>query len=383
MTIAVLHVISGLNQGGAEAMLARLLPVLEQTIFRQSVVSLTTRGVYGDAIEAAGIPLASLGMTGVASMPRSVRALRASIERQRPAVVQTWLYHADLLGLAAARLAGETRVVWNIRCASLQPGDVPASTAWIIRLLARLSSRPEAVVFNSHAGERAHRAIGYRPRRAIVIPNGFDLEARQPHVGLRRDFRREIGVDEDVFVVGMIARAHRMKDQSTFLAAAARLRDAGHRVRFVLAGLDEDWNNAALVRGIDRADLRDRVHLLGMRGDVPRIMNGLDCVVSTSTSEGFPNVLGEAMAAGVPCVATDAGDSAVIIGETGTVVPVGDAAGIAAGVARIIGMTPQERAALSERCRRRIAEHFELHAVAARYASLYEELAGARPATVH
>jgi len=241
--IRVMHVIGGLDQGGAEAMLVRLLRGLDRESFSQSVVSLTTRGVYGDQIEAAGVPLLTLGMTGFFAAPRSLATLRKAIKEQRPDIVQTWLYHADLLGLLAARLAGDASVVWNIRCSDLMPGDVPRSTRWLTHLLARLSSRPDAVLFNSTAGREAHRYIGYRTRRIEVIPNGFDLDERRPDPEKRKDFRREIGVGDDTFLVGMIARFHRMKDQSTFLAAAARLKGMGRPITFVLVGLNHDWHN--------------------------------------------------------------------------------------------------------------------------------------------
>jgi glycosyltransferase involved in cell wall biosynthesis len=372
--IRVMHVISGLNQGGAEAMLVRLLRGLDGTAFSQSVVSLTGRGVYGDEVEACGIPLLTLGMTGFTTAPAGVLALRRAVREQQPDIVQTWLYHADLFGLIAARLGGDAAVAWNVRCSALEPGDVPRSTRWLTHILARLSARPEAVLFNSTAGREAHRLLGYRPRRSEVIPNGFDLDERRPDAARRADFRDEIGVDESAFVIGMIARAHRMKDQSTFLAAASRLKGMRRGVRFVMVGLDHDWNNRSLVADIDQYGLRDRIHLLGLRQDVPRIMCGLDCLVSTSTSEGFPNVIGEAMACGVPCVSTDAGDSRLIVGDTGWIVPIGDIAGVVGGVSQLMDASHAERQARGERCRRRIIDHFELGQIAGRYAEFYREL---------
>jgi glycosyltransferase involved in cell wall biosynthesis/uncharacterized SAM-binding protein YcdF (DUF218 family) len=376
--IRVMHVISGLDQGGAEAMLVRLLRRLDREIFSQSVVSLTTRGVYGEAIERMGIPLLTLGVTGWGAMPTGLDALRRATKQQRPDIVQTWLYHADLMGLVAARMANDAAVVWNVRCGALLPGDVPASTRLLTRVLARLSSSADVVLFNSNAGLEAHRAIGYRPSRSEVIPNGFDLEERRPDNGRRESFRAELAVSEDTFVVGMISRAHRMKDQSTFLAAAARLRQTGRQVRFVIAGLNQTWQNTTLAASIDHFGLRDRVHLLGVRHDVPRIMTGLDCLVSTSTSEGFPNVLGEAMACGVPCVATDAGDSRLIVGHTGIIVPIGDVDGIVAGMSRLMTEEPEQRCRRARASRERIVENFELGQIAARYGDLYRQLSASR-----
>lgn len=372
--IRLTHVITGLNQGGAEAALVRLLRGLESEGFRQSVISLTGRGLYGDLIEAAGIPLRTLGMRSTVRMVLGLPNLFGALRGLEPDIVQTWLYHADLLGLVAARLAGDAAVSWNVRCAGLAPGDVPHSTHWLIRLLAWLSPQPEAILFNSVAGRRSHEAIGYRPRTGLTIPNGFDLEVWRPDPSQRMDFRAEIGVDGSAFVVGMVARYHRMKDHKTFLAAAALLRKRVPGVRFVLAGPGILWDNGVLAADIDRLGLRDAVVLLGPRRDMARIMAGIDCLVSTSTSEGFPNVLGEAMACGVPCVATDVGDSRLIVGDTGSLVAVGDAEAIATAVAELATVGPETKTAQAIRCRQRIADNFGLDSVVGRYAAFYRQL---------
>ena len=372
--IRILHVITGLNQGGAEGMLVRLLRGLDRGIFDQKVVSLTDRGVFGETIEAAGISLANLGMTGFQTIPRTLQRLRSIIATYRPDIVQTWLYHADLVGLVAAKLSGDAAVVWNIRCAGLAPGDAPRSTHWLIRLLARLSYMPEVVLFNSVAGQRSHRAIGYRPRAELTIPNGFDLQTWRPDARSRMEFREEVGVKGSTFLVGMAARYHHIKDHRCFFGAAARIRASRADARFVLAGPGIAWSNDSLAADIERFGLRDCVILLGSRSDMVGMMAGLDCLVLTSTSEGFPNVIGEAMASGVPCVTTDAGDAGLIMASTGSVVPVGDAGGIADGVLALMARTPEERAILAARCRVRIEENFAIERVLACYADLYKEL---------
>lgn len=355
-------------------MLVRLLIGLDRSIFDQRVVSLTSRGVFGDAIEAAGIPLDYLGMTGFPTIPRTLSRLRRVIASHQPDIVQTWLYHADLLGLLAARWAGDSAVAWNIRCAGLSPRDASLSTRWLIRLLARLSALPEVVVFNSVTGQRSHRAIGYRSRAVVTIPNGFNLQAWRPDARRRMAFRAEVGVTDGTFLVGMVARYHPIKDHRCFFAAAARILDCRSGARFVLAGPGITRSNAALASDIEQLGLRDNVILLGSRSDMAGMMAGLDCLVLTSTSEGFPNVIGEAMASGVPCVSTDAGDADLIIADTGRVVPVGDVEGIADGVLELMTNTPEERAVLAVRCRARIAENFGMERVMARYADFYKEL---------
>lgn len=372
--IRITHVITGLDQGGAEAALARIVLGLEGKGFRQSVISLTSRGIYGGRIEQAQIPLQALGMTGIAAMVRGLPRLVHALNGLQPDIVQTWLYHADLLGLLAARLDGTAAVVWNVRCAALEPGDVSRSTSWLVKLLALLSAWPDAILFNSAAGLEAHGVIAYRPRRSLVIPNGFDIDEWRPDSKRRATFRTEIGAADDAFVIGMVARYHRMKDHRCFLAAAAKILSVRADARFVLSGTDIDWSNDELVADIERLGLRGDVALLGSRGDIETVMAGLDCLVLTSTSEGFPNVIGEAMATGVPCVATDAGDAQLIMGDTGTVVAVGDSAAVANSVLELMATSREERDALSARCRARVAENFEIHGVVDRYAKFYRGL---------
>ncbi len=372
--IHVLHVITGLGLGGAEAMLFRLLRGLDDQTFKQSVVSLTDRGAYGEAIEADGFRLTTLGLSGMSSALGCFLRLRKAVQEQQPTIIQTWLYHADLFGLLAARSTTNASVVWNIRCAALSPGDVPRSTLGLVALLAKLSTRPNAVVFNSRAGMNAHFALGYRPRNNYVIPNGFDLNEWQPDFLARRRVRDEIGITDNDFLVGMISRYHKLKDHGTFFASASRLLSKYTNVRFLLAGPGIDWNNRQLVKHIDCANLRPHIFLLGPRTDIQTVMPSLDCLVSTSLSEGFPNVLGEAMSCGIPCVTTDAGDSKYIVGDTGWTVPVGDVEAIASAVGELIETSTEERANRSRHCRARIAKTFTLHHVIERYTDLYKNL---------
>lgn len=369
-----MHVITTLDRGGAEAMLVRLLQRMDQKYFQSSVVSLTTRGLLGNIVEATGTPVTSIGMTGLTSVPSSIFRLCQAIKTYKPDIVHTWLYHSDLMGFISARLVSDASVIWNIRCATLEPGDVSSSTRGMIWFLKKLSSYPEIILFNSVAGQQAHQSIGYDQQNCLVVPNGFDLEVWCPNVQRRSDFRAEIGVESNTFLVGMIARYHQIKDQSTFLAAAARLKDIDSTFRFVLVGLEIAWNNKSLVAEIEKYDLREKVILLGPRSDMSRIMAGLDCLMSTSTSEGFPNVIGEAMACGVPCVATDVGDTRRIIGDTGIIVDIGNVNGLINGVTEIMSASTDEKKRRSVSCRKRIKEHYELSHVTNCYADIYREL---------
>lgn len=373
--VKILHIITTLSTGGAELM---LLKFLERTSLRHKnhVISLTTAGDVADRIRTLGVSVESLGLR-VTTLPKVLWRLAIILHKNDYDVIQTWLYHSDFIGFIIARLVGaQSKIVWNVRCSRLTQNDVPVVTRLCVRILAKLSSCPDAVIYNSEAGRIAHEELGYCPRKCIVIPNGFDLTEWRPDAGRRSLFRRELGISEQVPLVGMVARFHPMKDHSTFFAAAAQIVSQLDGVRFVLAGNGITWDNQSLVHDIERHCLRDHVYLLGLHHDISTVMAALDCCVSTSTSEGFPNVIGEAMACGVPCVATDVGDSRVIIGDTGWLVPVLNSTAIAVAVVGLLIECEAEKGVRRVRCRNRIEEMFCLDSVVSRYVKFYGELDG-------
>lgn len=363
-------------------MLARLLGRLDARRIDSTVISLTTMGSVGRDIERAGVPIFALGLrsgqTGLGAFWR----LGALLRRLRPDVLQTWLYHADLAGVLAGPLARGTKgtkIVWNIRCADLDPADHPRSLPLMLRTLAFLSRYPAAVIYNSTAGRRAHEALGYTPRRSEIIPNGFDTDLFRPSQDARVELRRELGLDAGAPLVGLLARFHAMKDHATFLQAAAIVAQARADVHFVAAGRGVAGNAALETMVADRR-LGDRVHLLPERNDAPRFLAALDVAVSSSYGEAFPNVVGEAMACGTLCVVTNVGDSAEIVGDAGVMVPPRDAAALAAGVVKLLTLGPVWRDALRLAARERIKSRFSLASAASRYEQLYLDLAGQQPA---
>jgi glycosyltransferase involved in cell wall biosynthesis len=376
--VKIVHVITDLDVGGAEMMLARLIARLDPRRIENTVISLTTTGTVGHEIQQTGVPVFALGLrpgqVRTAALWRLVRLLR----RLRPDVVQTWLYHADLAGIMAGALAHRPKIVWNIRCADLDPADHPRSLPLVLRTLAFLSRYPAAVICNSTAGRRAHEKLGYTPRRWEIIPNGFDTGLFRPSPDARIDLRRELGLDPGALVVGLLARFHPMKDHATFLRAAWMVAKSHADVHFVAAGRGVAGNRV-LDEVVADLTLGDRVHLLPERNDAPRFLAALDVAVSSSSGEAFPNVVGEAMACGTPCVVTDVGDSAQIVGDAGVMVPPRDAAALAAGVLSLLALDPTSRDNLSFAARERIKSRFSLEGVAVRYEQLYLDIAGQPP----
>lgn len=373
--LKVLHVISGLSVGGTELMLHRLLTRLESR-FEASVVSLTDIGSVGVKIRERAVRVRALGMRrGVPSALALLRLIRW-IREERPQVIQTWLYHADLAGGLAARLAGKVPVAWGLRQAHLHPRLAKKSTILVAKTCARLSGRLAArIVCCSEAVRQFHTELGYASDRMLVIPNGFDLDRYRPDPAARVAVREELRLPPQSALVGYVARFDPHKDHRTFFAAASRLRRRRDDVYFVLCGQGIDGSNRELTGQIEDPAVKDRCRLLGPRDDIPRITAALDVACSASLGEGFPNVVGEAMCCGVPAAVTDVGESASIVGATGRIVPSHDPEALAAAMCELLALDSEARRGLGERARARISERYSLDDVGRSYGALYQELA--------
>lgn len=373
--IKIVHLIIGLNTGGAEHSLHRLVTGMDRSRFQNIVVSLTNKGPIARSIEDAGVRVDALGgNAGFGGLGLPFR-LATVLQREQPAILQTWLYHADFLGLYAARVTGVKAVLWNVRCAFQQRADTSALTWWVIHRLIGLSGKPDAVVVNSLTGIRTHEAKGYHPKRWEMIPNGFELPATVDRNEVRAHLARELDLPADAPWIGLVARYHPMKGHDTFLRAAALLTARNPEARFLLVGTDIHETNNRLSRTVAELGLSSRVRLLGERRDVQRIVASLDVATSSSTSEGFSNTTAEAMACGVPCVVTDVGDSAHIVGDTGRAVPASDPVAFAAALGDLLDMPPEKRLSLGCEARERVRTHFSLERTIARYEQLYAEFA--------
>ena len=363
----ILHLITDLDSGGAEQMLARLVLRLDRRRHRSVVVNMTRGGTLAPALASRGIELFSLEMHRDWPDPRGLTRLIRILRQLHPDIVQTWLYHADLLG-SVARAVGriQCRLFWNIRCTETLDASI------IRRVLVWLSSSPDVVVVNSLAGRRFHEALGYRPRRWVHIPNGCDTTAFRFDPQGRRLLRSELAIAHDTVAIGLPARYHPMKDHENFLAAAARLVAERPKSAFILAGVGADRSNAPLMDAIAGHGLGGNVRLLGNRADMVAVYSALDiATLSSAFGEGCPNVLIEAMSCGLPCVATDCGDAAELLGSRGTIVPPREPQALAAAWARLIALGPSGRQQLGSAARQRIVEHYDLDEITARYDALY------------
>lgn len=370
----ITHVITGLGVGGAETMLWKLISHSSAAI-KHRVISLTGEGPMAAKLRSIGVPVEPARFSMGPVLPVRIAQLGRSLKASHPDIVQTWMYHSDLFGGLAARLAGIRRVAWNLRASHLDANMVGRRTMMVVKAAARASHFiPKRIICGSEASLKAHAQLGYDTERMTVIQNGFDLRAFKPDPSDRAEVRRELRIAGDAILIGLVARFDPLKGHRTFLEAAGTLRDRHPGVQFLLCGTDVTEDNRLLMEWIAAAGVRDRVHLLGYRGDVARINSSLDIATCVSTTEGFPNVVGEAMAAGVPCVVTDVGDSALIVGTTGKVVLPEDALALAGALDELIRMGGEARSNLGALARLRVQQNFELGDVVRRYESLYQEL---------
>ena len=361
----VAFVISGLGVGGAEMSLLKLLHH-SAAIDKPTVITLRGGGELVERFREAGATVQSLDMSPGLPNPWHIWRLARRLKEAKVDLVSTWMYHADLIGGMAARLAG-IPVVWGVRHSDLSSDQLKWQTRLVVRACAGLSRViPRAIIFNSEASLRTHAACGYQSE-FIVIPNGFDTTRYHPDDLARDSVRKELGVPPQTALVGLVARFHPQKNHLGFLESASIVAAEKRDVHFVLVGTGVDPSNGLLNARANRAGLSGRVHLLGERQDVPRLTAALDVAVLSSHGEAFPNVLGEAMACGVSCVTTDVGEARHIVGETGLVVPKGDQKALAAGILDVLNMPPDYRRRLGQDARRRVEEQFEIGAIARRF----------------
>lgn len=376
----ITHIIIGLNVGGAELMLVRLIGAhrISAPDLTHRVISLTTEGEIGARLRQQGIEVRALGMGSALHGPATLLRLARILRRERPDIVQTWMYHADLIGGIAARMAGLRTIIWGIRTTDITRGGsrVTRGVRW---LCARLSRRiPWRIVCVAHAAMQVHARIGYDPGRMMVIPNGLEIEHMQADAADIAALRVALGIPDGAPAVGMVGRFNPIKAQQNFVRAAGRIATQHPQCRFLMVGLGCDTRNAQLVDWIMQTGAVDRFVLLGKRLDVPVCLAAMDVFVLPSRTEGFPNVLAEAMAMARPCVTTDVGDAERVIGDTGPVVSPEDPEALADAVLGLLRAEPEVRAAYGRAARQRVEAEYTIARCAQRFEELYGSVSGSR-----
>lgn len=372
----IVHLITGLQCGGAEILLQQLVLASDSRRFRHVVISLLEGGPIASELKAAGIEVYSLGMRRGVPSPAGIVRLVCLLRRLRPNVLHCWLYHACLMGLLGGRWSGIPRVIWGLQSANPGLRAYSLSTRAVVRLCAKFSSLPDAVVVNSETSRTVHQTWGYNTARVRVIRNGVDAQRFSPDPEARRVVRAELGLSRDSVLVGLFARYSPMKDHETFLRAAGLVHAQYPDVRFLMAGERITADNGPLSQLVRENALQQVLYLLGLRRDLPRLTAALDISCLSSWSESSPNVVVEAMACAVPCVVTDVGDTRLIVGDTGRVVPSCHPIALAEAMGALIAIEAAERGALGQKARERVLAQFTLQKTVSAYEDIYDEFGG-------
>lgn len=370
----VVHVIIGLNVGGAELMLKRLIESTKQEDVIHKVVSLTSLGVIGSSLKDNGITVISLGLNSVLGLPLVFFRLRKLLNDFRPDIVHTWMYHADLIGGVAAYSLGIKNIIWGVRSTDITKGGSKV-TLVIRKLCAFLSSViPKRILFAAKGSRDVHLGVGYDPLLMQVIPNGYDLSCYTGNKSAGKVLRQSLGIYDNELVFISIGRYSPVKDHATFIRSACLLLEQHNNIKFMMLGRDITIENDVLMSIINAKGFSDKFMMLGERPDVPVCLAASDIFCLHSVTEGFPNVLAEAMASSLVCVATDVGDAAMLLNTPSMVVTPSCPKQLAEVMSKALNKTYSERERIGHINCNRIYESFSMQVVSGQYLKLYQEL---------
>lgn len=367
-TTAVMKIcflIRSLNHGGAERQVSQLAADLKRRGNSVRVVTFYPGGRFEEQLAADGISVTSMNKRGRWHLFGFIVALRRELRRDRPDVIYSFLTTANIVAVTLAYTLRRLPVIWGVRVSDMdltKYGTVDRLASSIERMLA---GAPRLTISNSAAGVARCLQRGFPNERLTHVPNGIDLDSFHPDPNAGPALRRLLGLNEPTPVIGLIARFDPMKGIDVFVKAAKDLKALIPSVHFLLVGKGMDSDNSALCKLIESHGLEGSVSLLGVCKDIPGIQAGLDiATLSSRFGEGFSNVIGEAMACGIPVVATSVGDAAAIIGDTGWIIPAGDVGALSKGWQEALALTPDKRAQMGIDARNRIMELFERQAIA-------------------
>lgn len=373
----ICHIITGLPRAGAQRVLVDLLAHRNTDEFDAEVISLLPRDVMADDIEALGVPVWCAGLQRSADLPLRVGQLALRLRASNPDLIHTWMYHGDVVGgMAAKAVRSQTPVVWHLHHSTLDFDRFRASTRALATAAAPLSKvLPASIISCAESARKIHVELGYAAEKMVVIRNGVDAQRFRPRPDGPRSLVAELGLKEPVQFIGMAARFHPQKDHANFLAAAQLICEQRRDVHFILFGAGIEERNPAFTE----AALSPQVHLLGERRDVEALLPQLDIsTLSSAAGEACSLVLLESMAAGIPAVTTDVGDSSHLVGSTGRVVPPRDPRALATAWMALLQLSLSERRALSQAARARVLESFTLAKVASTTEEVYRSVIDSR-----
>ena len=349
--------------GGTEVQVSALARGLDRSKISPTVVSFHEDGALLEDLRAADVPYVTVGKRGRGDAAGLLWRVIGAIRRTRPDVVYSFLDLPNVVAGAARILGACPRVIWGLRASDMRLHERGRSWRINFALERRLARRVDLIICNSWAGRTYLEGQGFPPDKMTVIANGIDTGRFMPRPSARDRVRAELGLGKDDFVIGLVARLDPIKDHRGFLRAASVLSRAQPRARFVVVGDGPDEQTTALRQLSVELGVQDRVIWAGHRSEMADVYSAFDLATLTSLSEGFPNVVGESMACGLPCVVTDAGDAARMVGDTGKAVPVGDADALAQAWETFLTMPEPRLSELGQKTLQRVRAHYPVEAM--------------------
>jgi glycosyltransferase involved in cell wall biosynthesis len=378
-TVTIVHIITSTNVGGAQMMLYRHLRTMGDERSAHSVISLMPIGPLGRSIAALGLRVFAPDRPGSLAFIRFQLQIPGLLASLRPDTIHCWMYHACLCGLWARRASGlETAgLIWGVHHSLSDLEHEKPVTRLVIRTLARTSRYADAIVYCSAISRAQHEGLGFAADRSATIENAVDSNEFQPDPAAGDRIRSLAGIAPARAIIGNVARAHPMKDHISFVRTIHEIVMRGRDVHGVIIG--EGHEGGPACRLADEIGIADRLSLVGLRGDVAALTPGFDVfLLSSRWGETFGIAVAEAMSAGVPCVVTDIGDCASLVGETGLVARPGDVPGMADAVISLLDLAPAARRQLGQQARRRVRDHFTIERYVERTANLYRNTTAQR-----
>jgi glycosyltransferase involved in cell wall biosynthesis len=374
--INLCFLIRSLDVGGAEVQLCALARGLDPSRYKVTVLCFYPGGALAGSLQEAGVDVICLNKRGRWDLLSFAVRLVTALRQLRPDILHSYMGPANLLAIVVKPFLRRTKIIWGIRASDMNLAHYDYSWRLTFGLECRLSKWADLVIANSWAGRDHHVAAGFPDERTIVIANGIDADRFRPDPAAGRQLRLQWGVPETAILIGQVARLDPMKDYPNFLRAAAALAAERDDVWFVCVGDGAPAYAAELRELATSLGLNERLLWLGGRDDMPAVFDSLQIVTSSSAfGEGFSNALGEAMSSGVPCVATDVGDAALVLGGLGQTVPRGAPELLLEGWRALLARPSTERQELGRTCRARIVEKFSLPAMVAESDRVYQWLA--------
>ena len=375
--IRVAHIITHLTSSGSSSMLYKLIAHADRNRFEPVVIALDSEGEFIDKIIAHGVPVYTFNMSRSLSSSWHILRLARLLRKLEPDILQGWMYHGNIAAsLARKMLTIQPVLLWNVRQTIYNLQQESRSTRWAIGFSQRLANTPERILYNSWLSENQHVALGYDEQKSQIVGNGFDLQLFTPNSYSREIMRQKLGIPCDAIVIGMIAHYRPTKNHALFIEAAHLLGMHSNNVHFLLAGENVTADNPGIIKLLERfPGLQGKLHLLGKRQDTPALLNTLDIfTLISSRGDGFPNAVGEAMACGIPCIATDVGDTALLINKTGQILQDITPSSLAFAWLEWINAGEIWRKELGKQARRRINKHYTIQDITKQYQDIYSSL---------